>query len=40
MDRANEASVMRPYDMAQLDGIVEVLDLQAEKALFPMPTPA
>src|SRR5262245_38494228 len=40
MDRANEAGVMRPYDMAQLDGIVEVLDLQAEKALFPMPTPA
>ena len=31
---------MRAHDVEELDGVVEILDLQADEALLPVPAPA
>src|SRR5262245_51405256 len=36
---AEEAGVVRPDDVTHLDRVLQVLDLQADETLLPMPSP-
>ena len=40
LHRADQARVVRADDVEQLDGVVEVLDLEPDEALLPVPAPA